>query len=233
MSYVNVDPLNPNDGSPDPMRLLQVNIRGVRLVIRDDDRIRQYTAIGKASGVAVLGAITEESHGYTMDDEPCDVYQIGNEPDRGSDTQPRVEGSDIMGASAYVDYWNLYYDTWFAEGKPLAGRPVIGAGLQSGRLSYWAAVLRHGGLRGASGMAIHPYGKTAAQAKTLIQAYQANLPAMPIWITEWHRPLAEVPAYVGMLHQTTGVVGDAFFCWHQYENWALGPERARLLGSCR
>lgn len=232
MSLVNVDPLNPNDGSPDPIRLMQYGIRGVRLVVRTDERVRQYKAAVQASGLLVLGVVTEESGGEVYADDPCDITQIGNEPDRGTNTQPYKPGSDIMGAAAYVEYWRLYWNEWFAPGRPLDGHAAIGAGLQSGRTSYWSAVVKAGGLPGSAAMALHPYAKDAAAAASLIKAYRALSPWSSVWITEWNRSLAEIPAYKAMLHQAPGVVGDAWFCFHDYNGFALTDAGARVLGAC-
>lgn len=218
--FVNVDPMNPDaNGAPFIDELKKYNIHGVRLVLRNDPAIISYIKLAQYHGLAVLGIETEASYGDLLTETPCEIYQLGNEPDLNN-----------VSAADYVKWWDLYYGTWFAQGKPLEGKPAIGAGLASGNVQYWREVQAAGGLKGAAGMSVHPYGKNAAQAKALITSYQKITPSLPIWITEWNRPLAELPAYASMLRQTT--VGNAFFCWHDYQDWAIGPERARLLAAC-
>jgi hypothetical protein len=219
---VNVDPVNVDaDGAPDPSVLLQYGIRGVRLVVRNVPEVRAYVPPVQAAGLAVLGVITNEGLGDVMADIPCDVYQLNNEPD-----QPNT----YLSPSDYVDWWNTYYGTLFAAGKPLEGIPVIGAGLASGQVSYWRDVQYAGGLQGAAAMGLHPYAKTAGQAASLIAQYRAVTPRLPVFVSEWNRPTAEVPAFSQMLRQNPGVMGHAWFCWHNYETFVLGPQRARLMG---
>jgi hypothetical protein len=190
---INVDPLNP-DNAPRVDELQRTGVRWVRLVSRDDDAVRQYVEMCWSVGLMVLAVITEQSGGYLC---PADVYQGGNEPD--------VAGTgDSMSPGAYVAYWNLYRKTY-------PELVMVGAGLGSGQISYWQQVQAAGGLQGASGFAVHPYAKTAVQAKTMLAAYQKITPSLPLWVTEWNRPPAEVPAFASMLRQVS--VMDAWFCW--------------------
>lgn len=216
MSWLcNVDPFNPSNVAT-AEELLRYGCRGVRLVSRHG--VEAYVAEVQGAGLLVLAVITEQSGGYIC---PADILQIGNEPDLPNH-------GDSFSEQKYLDYWNLYYGTWFAPGKPFAGVPVISAGLASGNVSYWQAIAGRGGLPGCSGLSLHPYAKTAAQAKTMIQAYQRIVPAMPIFVTEWHRPAAEVITFQTMLNQTTTM--SAWFAWG-YEQFALTPTIARMLGA--
>lgn len=217
-----MDPLNPGN-TPTVEDLQRYGLRWVRLVSRDDQVLRDYVGLMHWAGVAVCCTITEQSRGYVLPD--CDVYQIGNEPD--------IAGhGDSFNAQQYVDYWNLYYGTWFAPGKPYAGNPVIGAGLGSGQTPYWRNVLNAGGLKGAAGFAVHPYAKTTAQAKTLLLQYQAITPALPIWVTEWSRPTAETAEFAAMLNRFPGVVAHARFSWggQQDPQFNVTPQQLRLIG---
>jgi hypothetical protein len=235
-ALVNTDPLNPNDGMPEPYELLRFGIRGVRMVPRcwtddhgDDPNPVHYPNPKQLlymqqlheAGLAAFGVVTEQSHGVMFTEEPFDLYQLGNEPD--------VAGTgDSKTADEYSAWYKLYYDTWFVAGRALAGVPVITAGLASGNTAYWRAL--RGRVPWASGMAVHPYGKTPAQAADLIRSYQAITPGLPVFVTEWHQPTDVIPAYVMMLNQLAGVAGHAFFCWHNYAGFQLGERGARLLG---
>jgi len=192
---VNVDPLNP-DNAPSIDELQRAGMRWVRLVSRDDDEVRRYIDTCWANGLMVLAVITEQSGGYLC---PADIYQCGNEPD--------VAGTaDSMSPSTYLAYWNIYHQTH-------PDLVMIGAGLGSGQVRWWQDLVMQTGTppRGMAGFAVHPYAKTAAQAKTLLAAYQKITPSLPLWITEWNRPPAEMPAFASMLRQVS--VMNAWFCW--------------------
>lgn len=212
---VNVDPFNPAN-APTPDEVLLYNCRWVRLVSRYG--VDDYAEAMQARGIMVLAVVTEQSEGYIC---PADVVQIGNEPDLPNH-------GDSFSVSKYIDYWNLYYGTWFAPGKPFAGTPLISAGLASGQPSYWQAILNAGGLRGCSGLSVHPYAKTAAQAKTLLLAYQRLSPNLPLWVTEWNRPAAEIPGFAAMLNQTAAM--SAWFSWG-WQEFALTPTLGRMIAA--
>jgi len=201
---MNVDPLNP-DNAPAIAELLSGRVRWVRLVSRNDAVLLAYVEACMAADIMVLAIITEQSAGFWC---PADAYQIGNEPDMGPVDAPYVPGSDQMGAAAYVGYWRLYFNTLRDQGVM---QPIIGAGLGSGQTNYWQAVQLAGGLVGAAGFAVHPYAKTAAQAKRLLMAYQYITPNLPLWVTEWNRSAAEIPLFAQMLRQYS--VMSAWFCW--------------------
>jgi hypothetical protein len=218
---VNVDPDNPAN-APTPEQVLRYNCRWVRLVSRYG--VDDYAEAMQARGVMVLAVVTEQSGGYIC---AADMVQIGNEcdlPDHGDSFSP----------NKYVEYWNLYYGTWFAPGKPFAHVPVISAGFASGQTSYWQHIVNLGGLRGCSGLSVHPYAKTAAQARSLLLEYQRlspALPALPIFVTEWNRPTAEIPGFAAMLNQTA-----AMSCWFSWGGLADGSFKAseqqlRILGT--
>lgn len=222
MTLVNIDPDNPNGGRPDPAELLRYGIRGVALVPRRG--MADYVAYLQAAGLLVFARITEQSEGYVLEDCPADIYQLGNEPDLAGHP-------DTHSSQEYIAWWNLYYGTWFAPSEPLAGYPVIAAGLCSGDTGWWRKVRDLGGLQGCSGLAVHPYGKPAAEAYKLLSAYRALTPTLPVWVTEWHRPAHEIAEYLAVLRRTSWIAGDAFFCWHDYGGWKLGEHRARMLGA--
>lgn len=208
----NVDPDNPAN-APGAEELLRYGFRGVRLVSRHG--VENYTDAMWSAGLMVLGVVTEQSGGYLC---PADVYQIGNEPD--------VAGTaDYRPAPEYVSYWNLYRDTY-------SDLMMIGAGLGSGQTSYWQAVKNAGGLHGAAGFAVHPYGKSATAAMSLLLNYRAITPSLGLWVTEWNRPTAETPEFAAMLDRLSGVVCHARFAWGgQSDNqFNATPTQLRLLG---
>ncbi len=194
---INVDPTNPA-GSPTPLEICTKGFNGVRLVSRQGTAA-VYAQTCMDANLAVVAVVTAESGGFLC---PADVYQIGNEPDAGLPSQ----GPNNLTAADYVALWNLYRDTY-----PTV--TMIGAGLSSGKPQYWRDIQTAGGLRGAAGFAVHPYNKTSYQALALLMQYRAVTPGLGMWITEWNRPAAEVADFAAMLHQTSGVVGAAWFCW--------------------
>jgi hypothetical protein len=177
---LNVDPANPYN-RPDPFMLRDMGCRWVRLVSRPD--LEDYVDECHDAHLAVLSVVTEQSGGYLI--PAAEWTQIGNEPDVSGTT-------DSMSAQAYVVYWNLYRQTY-------PDLVMIGAGLASGQSSYWQQIQAAGGLQGASGFSVHPYNKTAAQAESLLKAYQKITPGLQTWVTEWHRPTAEVVPFATML----------------------------------
>ncbi len=213
MTLVNVDPLNPA-GQPSPDALIRAGFRGVRLVSRQG--VQPYVGSVQDAGLMVLAVITEQSGGFLC---PADVYQIGNEPDLAGT-------ADTRSAADYVSYWNLYRDTY---PDPI----MIGAGLASGQTPYWKAVQSAGGLHGCSGFAVHPYGKNATTALALLLQYRAVTVGMPLWVTEWNRPAAEVADFAAMLEQTDGIVQSAWFCWSDsmVPGFGLSPQQGRILGA--
>jgi hypothetical protein len=220
---VNCDPENPAN-APTSGELLWANVRWVRLVTRESAIVHDYTARMREAGIMVLAVITEQSQGHVCAD--CgDIMQCGNEPDLPNH-------GDSFSASKYVDYWNLYYGTWFAPGKPFAGVPLISAGLASGQTSYWQSIINRGGLEGCSGLAVHPYAKTVVAAKPLLLAYQRLSPQMPLWCTEVNRPTAEIPGFAAMLRQTVAMW--SWFSWggQSDQQFNLTETQARILSAC-
>lgn len=213
MLGVNVNPSDPA-ARPDPARLQQLGLRWVRMVLRDDDATRAYMDACNAAELAVIGLVARESGGY-VDGRPA-VVQIGNEPDSAG------ASSWTMSPAEYVATWNLYRDTY----PDLA---MISAGLASGLPDWWRSVQQLGGLRGCSGLALHPYGKGAADALALADAYQADL---PVWFTEWHRPPSEVPHYVAAA-RAAGVAALVWFSWGGVTGFELDELTCRVLAACR
>lgn len=234
---MNVDPINAGN-APKVDELLQYGYRRVRLVSRDSQAIRDYRDAVHAAGIAVLCAITEGSGGYVL--PGCDVYQIGNEPDEylsNHDLTARTSiwsgTGDCFTPQAYVEYWGLYYDNYFAPGKPLASIPVIGAGLGAGQVTWWIDVKNAGGLKGASGFAVHPYARSAASAASLLAAYRAITSTLPLYVTEWSRPLDETAQFAAMLRQAPGVVGHFKYTWGGADDSQFNttPEQHRLISA--
>jgi len=213
---VNVDPLNPTN-APLPADLMRLGDRWVRLVSRPG--VEQYVNWMQVAGIMVVAVVNEQSGGYLC---PADVYQIGNEPD--------VPGTDdSMSPAGYRSYFRLYRETY-------PDLTMIGAGLGSGQTSYWNTVIQGGGLPGASGFAVHPYAKTAQQARSLLNQYRTLSPSLPLWCTEINRPAAELPEFSAML-KSLPVVMWSWFCWsedfaHQAGIYPLDDRLKRVLGAC-
>lgn len=88
-------------------------------------------------------------------------------------------------------------------------RPLlVGGGSVSGQPGWWDAVDAAG--LGLQGIDVHPYGKDPEEARTLLRLYAAH--GLPLYVFEWNRPAAEIPAYAQMLDEEN--VGAAcYFCW--------------------
>jgi hypothetical protein len=189
---LNVDPFN-SDNAPSVDQLQRCGARWVRLVSRPG--VEDYVSACHAADIMVLAVVTQQSEGYLC---PAEFFQIGNEPD--------VPGTgDTMSAASYVEYWNLYRNTY-------PDVPMIGAGLGSGQAAYWRSVQSAGGLHGAAGFGVHPYAKDATGARALLRQYQNITPNLSLWITEMNRPSGELPEFTTML-RTLPVVMWAWFCW--------------------
>ena len=209
LTLVNVDPLNPTN-RPSPVLVKELGMGGVRLVCREG--VEGYVDLCHGQGLFVLGVIARESQGNVLGGI-CDAYQIGNEPDGEG------ESSYSMSPNQYLEEARIYRDTY-------PGLFMISAGLVSGQVGYWRQIGSQIGMMGYQGFAVHPYGKTAAQAEPLLKSYQSITPRLGLWVTEWHRPANEIPDWKAMLRRTS--VADAWFCW-AYGGWDLTPEHARAL----
>jgi hypothetical protein len=182
-----------------------VHFDAVRLVMRSGGQCEQYAKTCKDAGLFVLGVLANESGGYMIAN--ADLYQIGNEPDGAPPS------SWVMSPQEYVDLWNLYHGTY-------PNLPMIAAGLSSGDPSWWDKVAPQ--LDGCKGVAVHPYGKTLGEAKTLLAAYRAVRPSMGLYVSEWNRPAAEIPGYDWWLRQNTMAHGGSAgrMRWCQASAWS-------------
>lgn len=213
MTGINVDPTY-DAGAPAASALKDAGFTWVRLVSRPS--VDTYARVMLDSGIYVLAVVTEESGGYIC---PADAYQIGNEPDAASNSGPNAKSP-----ADFVAWWNLYRDTY-------PDLTMIGPGLASGQPWYWQQIQSAGGLRGAAGFAVHPYNKDAYNAGLLLQQYEAITPNLALWVTEWNRPVADIPEFKEMLR--TDATMDAFFCWQPYQNWGCTPEQRRAITAAR
>lgn len=215
---INIDPANPNGAPPFSIDLWSAGYTGVRLVSRDDSTVRKFASDCQTDGLMVLAMIGQQSDGFMMPE--ADVYQIGNEPDStgpASWTRTPVE---------YAEDWRIYRETY-------PGFTMIAAGLASGRVTWWNQLWSQTiGLPGCDGMAIHPYGRSASQAASLINAYTKH--GLPVWITEWNRPDHEVAAYAAMLRSAPSVAMSAYFCWSDgmVPGFGITPTAVRQLRGC-
>jgi hypothetical protein len=210
---VNVDPLDPA-GEPSPDALREAGFSWVRLVSRPG--VERYVADCQAAGLLVLAVVARESQGYVFGGP--DIWQFGNEPDASGPSSWTMSAGDYVAQFAF--YQQTYpHLTW------------IGAGLASGEPTWWVAAMAIQGPASLhmSGFAVHPYNKTAAQAATLLRAYQKVTPALPLWVTEWHRPAVEILPFVSMLRELS--VAHAWFCWtdSMVPGFGMTPNVERLM----
>lgn len=210
MTLLNCDPLN-SANSPGAQEIYRLGLSGVRIVCRDG--VEEYVESCQSIGLFVLGVIARESQGNVLGGM-CDAYQIGNEPDG------QGESSYKMPPDQYLEEARIYRETY-------PDLFMLAAGLVSGDVAYWRLIGPKMEVLGYQGFAVHPYGKTPDQAEALLKRYQAITPKLRLWVTEWHRPPAEIPDWKAMLRRI-GVVGDAWFCW-AYDGWDLTAAHARAL----
>jgi len=201
MHGLNVDPLNPA-GRPDPTLLHNIGFEWVRMVARPG--ITDYHDACQRAGLRTLLVIARESVlaasiGYYARTYFPDAWQIGNEPDAVSPS------SWTMAQEGYVAFWRECVSAL----KPQAA-PIVTAGLASGHPEWIGPIA--GELWGCHAVAVHPYAKTADQARALIQEYR-RVTGLAVWVSEWNRPAGEIAGFVRMLCQETEVS-----CWFAATN---------------
>lgn len=196
MFGVTVDPHN-LAGSPDPAALRDLGLSWVRMVALPS--LEPYIARCRNAGLRVLLVIARESvavasvASYAARYRP-DAWAVGNEPDLVSPS------SWSMTAEQYSLLWR--------EALPLLRRqgvPIVTAGLASGQPGWIEPIV--GQLHGCHAVAVHPYAKTAEEARSLIREYR-RVTRLPVWATEWNRPAGEIAGFVAMLRQEAEVA-----CW--------------------
>lgn len=215
--YVNVDPLN-SAGGPSAADLRQAGFTGVRLVSRPG--VEGYCQAIQAAGLGVLAVVTDQSAGHVFGGP--DVWQFGNEPDVSgtADYMP----DPVQYAAGFRFYQQTYPQlNW------------ITAGLASGQPDYLRQVLA-AGVPGAIGYGVHPYGKKPEDVFQLLGQYwqvspQGLMLPSDLWVTEWHRPDAEIPGMVQVLRESAAF--SAYFCWSEgmVHGMGLTETAKRLLSS--
>jgi hypothetical protein len=193
---VNVDPLNMQTGAqPDPNWLMAQHFNAVRLVSRHDPRVETYAEACVNAGLFVLAAITAESQGNLIDN--AHLYQLRNEIDIAS---PSSEG--VIDPATYAQevalYCGTYPDRQFLLGSLAAGDPQ--AGYLTSVLGELKTVLGGADLPNLVGISLHPYAKTLSPARDLVNAHTAAARAawgrpLPAHVTEWNRPVSEIPGF--------------------------------------
>lgn len=204
-----LDPLNPH-GAPTLEELQQAGVGGGRHVARNDGAFYGYQDRLEQAGLTSCVVLARESFPnndarfwtdqYSAQCHPT-YWQIGNEPDAGLLPAP----SPSSWSMTHAEYAWLWRECARAI---LANQPdarLITAGLVSGQPS-WAAGLKPLLTPTPYAWGVHPYGKAAAAARTLLWAYPA-----PTMVTEWNRPAEEIAAYGAMLEAEC--LWSAYFCW--------------------
>jgi N-acetylmuramoyl-L-alanine amidase len=204
---INVDASNPF-GTPPPALLQAVNFNAVRLVNKTP-AAEQYAATCKKSGLFVLDAITHEANGQLLAN--ADLHEIRNEIDIASASSEGVIPPDQY-RQEVVRYAGSNPDRKFILGSLAAGD------FTAAYLRAVLPVLRDPNLSNVVGFAVHPYGKGLADTKVLTAAHHdACLGVLGrdlgAYITEWDRPIDEIPAYDWWLRSSTA--GGWKFCWSE------------------
>jgi hypothetical protein len=204
---VNLDPLNIPHGRPDPALLRSLGFTWVRLVARPG--VETYEHECRQAGLRTLVVLANESFaagwvdGYMEAMSPS-AWQLGNEPDQAGPS------SWTMRPSEYLSLWRS-----IAPMLRRQGAPVVAAGLASG-IPEWLAEIT--GELDADALCVHPYCKTAEQARDLLERYRVY--GRPLWVTEWHRPALEVGEFAAMLEGQAEMA--AWYAWSDGMNPGFG-----------
>lgn len=208
----NVDPLN-ETACPSAEDVRGPHLDHVRLVARLDPRSVAYALSLHEQGITVLPILARESftdeqiehEDYADQIELlkaaywfCANWEVGNE-------------CDAVSGSSWTLSPEQYEQLFLAAHWTLTGCRLGIGGLSNGVPESWLPeVLQRLQAEGVSPdwVGIHPYDKTAEQARELLHDYQAVIRraglSIGLRVTEWNRPVAEIPAFVAMLAEFGG-----------------------------
>lgn len=203
----NVDPLNAT-ASPTSEQLRQVGLDHVRLVARLDPASIAYAEEVYGRSINVLPVLAKES--FTEEQIAnedyqrqigqlrmaywfCDLWEVGNEPDSES------ESSWTLTPAPYV--------VLFRQAQAaMTGCQLMIGGLANGEPESWLPTtlrLLHALDSDADLVGIHPYAKTASEARAMLIAYQEVViregSNATLWATEWNRPAPEIAGFMDVL----------------------------------
>jgi N-acetylmuramoyl-L-alanine amidase len=204
---INCDP-STQAGGPDAGVLKALAFNAVR-VVNKAPVAEQYASACRKAGLFVLDAITHEANGQLLAN--ADLHEIRNEIDIAS---PASEG--IIPPDAYkqevIAYAGSNPGLKFVLGSLAAGD------YSASYLRSILPVLHDPNLANVVGFSLHPYGKTLADARTLIASHQQACREvlgreLQVFITEWNRPASEIAGYDWWLRQNTA--GAWWFCWSE------------------
>lgn len=205
---LNVDPLNVPHGNPEPALLVHLNLSWVRLVARPG--VQSYVTECRAAGLKVLGVLARESFvdgwdvaRYTRQFQ-VDTWQLGNEPD----------GAGESSWSATPTEYRRWHNLAAQQARQETRVPIVAAGLCSGQPNWLTAAWP----LDCDAIAIHPYGKDADTAATLLDQYRQVAPDKPLWVTEWNRPAEQISAFLTMLRGRVAVA-----CWFTWSDGQVEP----------
>jgi hypothetical protein len=217
MSFgVVVDPLNVH-GRPDPDRLTAYE--WVRVTAFDSDILYTYCQRLHEYGIKYAAVVVRETFGaWPPSREVMEriarrmsptLWVIGNEFDAG--VLPEESPSSWVQTPEEFEAMYGLVCRAIHHVSPRA-RCVLG-GSVSGQpgvwLKYVEAVERSG--LPIDGYDVHPYNKTAEEARDLLAQYQKLRPALPLYVFEWWRPWHEVAEFHAMLDETAKA--HTWFCY--------------------
>lgn len=243
-----LDPNNPA-ASPDPQILVDLGIKQVRLVLKDDKATKDYVDKLKSKGIKIIGIINWEynSNAYILNENlPTNyinkfideilpkayddfgdlyAYQIWNEPDdmamRGTSKfiTPESYAHLLALATAYLH---------------TQGQESISAGFVSGDLSYIERMINSSWGFVADGISYHPYIADPSQPGSIQQVINGinalnSMTNIPVWITEFGWPTSDQQAQANWLAQVYGLLGTApelktvmWYGWSDLQNPGFG-----------
>ena len=234
---------------PDAQSLVDLGVKQVRLVLKDDDATRSYVQELKEKGIKIIGIVNWEYNqsSYVLSENLSDTYindfvsktlndayskfgdlyayQIWNEPDdygmRGTAKfiSPESYAHLLAVATSYLH---------------TQGQISISAGLVSGDLSYIQRMLDSNWGFLADGVAYHPYIPDPSQPGSLQQVLAginalSSMTKVPVWITEFGWETSDQQAQASWLAQVYGLLGTApnlqtvmWYGWSDLQNPGFG-----------
>ena len=211
---VDLDPLVAG-ADPDPATLARLGLTWARLVERDTPQVRAYADALTAAGVIPVGVVTGETQGRILPNVRIKIF--GNEMDTTDSNPARWPVGDARAYRGELDtYTGTYPDFDWIIGGLASGDPNVG---------YLRDVLAAGPLPACVvGVSMHPWAKSADEARSWIRQVKAAAGDLPIVLGEYNRPASELPGYVAMALEEVAAFG--WYCHSDVQS--LGSEGQRF-----
>lgn len=168
---LNVDPLDINCPHPDVLHTLGVT--SVRLLMVDDTAVKSFIDTAKDGGLTVMGMLDS--------------------------SRTLLPGVDWLELAARPDQSDDDYVTDWQQIRGLDPRPLL-AGIQTRFGPQWWGQLAPR-LTGITAAGLILTDLSIGQAQARWDALRNAAPAVPLYVSEWWRPLASIRSFGAMLRQ--------------------------------